>query len=206
MSHGLAPYSVNLSQICKVVGSRSKSSLRELREEFEDELTEDREQVEQANQDDEFDPELRLDRALRHLIMDEERWDYEGPKYGRAVEMLCSFYGHILPNDHWTEWDLAGIDAVSEALQSAGPESRFSISGHLIRRGSPVQIPEISDFPYIGYLKATEVPIVLNGISDKKLSSIKQADAERVVCSLRQLREWLEACQRDKTDLICFFY
>ena len=103
MSYGVTPFAVRLPQIRKAVGSRSKSILRDLREEFEDELAEDREQVEEANEDDEFDPELSLEKALRHLILDEERWDYEGAKYGYAVEMICSFFGEILPTHFWSQ-------------------------------------------------------------------------------------------------------
>ena len=207
MSHGVTPFAVNLAQIRKVVGSRSKSLLRELREEFEDELTMDREEVEEANIDDEFDPELALEDALRHLIMDEERWDYEGPKYAQAIEMLCSFYGEFLPNDHWTEMPISWAETVHDALHDTGvSEDQFSLLGHLFHRGSPVDIPDIEDFPYIGYVKQSEIPSVVELLSDETFSSIENADVVKIRRSLEQLRDWLEVCQREKSDLICFFH
>ena len=207
MSHGVTPYAVSLPQILKVIGSRSKSLLLELREEFEDELLEDREEVEEANLDDEFDPELPMDDALRHLIMVDERWDYEGAKYGYAIEMLCSFYGEFLPNDHWSEMQLSWADTLSEALSDAGvPEETFSISDHLFDRGSPVDIPDIDDFPYIGYVELAEIPQVLAVLTDEHFASVNHEDADKIRSSLEQLREWLETCLREKSDLVCFYY
>lgn len=207
MSHGVTPYAVNLPQIHKVVGSRSKSLLLELREEFEEELQEDREAVDEANEDDEFDPELPLDKALRHLIMDEERWDYEGAKYGYAVEMLCRFYGELLANEHWTDIDLSSAETVDEALLTIGvPDKTFSILGHLLQRGSPVEIPEIDDLPFIGYVKLAEIPDILKTFTDEKFAKIRHESADAIRGSLEQVREWLERCQRDKSDLICFCY
>jgi hypothetical protein len=207
MTYGVTPFAVSLTQIRKATGSRSKSILRDLREEFEDELAEDREQVEEANEDDEFDPELSLERALRHLILDEERWDYEGPKYGYAVELICSFYGEILPNDHWTGISLSWAETINDSLLETGVSAdTFSIFGHLFYRGSPVEIPEIDDFPCIGYVTLSEIPDALASLSDKQLSLIKGDDVEEIRVALVQVRDWLETCQRDKSDLVCFYY
>ena len=207
MSHGVTPFAVSLAQIQKVVGSRSKSLLLELREEFEDELLEDREEVEEANQDDEFDPELPIDTALRHLIMDEERWDYEGAKYGYALEMLCSFYGDFLTNDRWAGVPMTWAETVNDALLDAGiPVETFSIFGHLIYRGSPVDIPDIDDFPYIGYVKRAEIPAALEALTDERFTAIEHDDVDEIRRAAEQVREWLEACLREKSDLVCFFY
>jgi len=206
MSSGIRPFAVNLKQIRKVIGSKSKSLFRELREEFEDELEEDREAVEEANLDDDFDPELPIEDALRHLIMDEERWDYEGSKYARAVEMLCTFYGEILPNDHWTAASWDWIESVSDAILESGVSTeKFSLAGHLLERGSPIDLPEIDDFPWVGYLKNAEIPAVLEALTEERIARLKLRDAARLKVSLLQLREWLETCVRDKSDLICFY-
>jgi hypothetical protein len=207
MSYGVTPFAVSLPQLQKVVGSRSKSVLRELREEFEEELLEDREEVEEANEDDEFDPGLPLDDALRHLIMDEERWDYEGAQYGYAIEILCSFYGEFLPNDHWTGMDHDWAETVNDALQEIGvPSETFSILGHLLHRGSPVDIPEIDDFPFVGYVTLAEIPGALTALTDERFAVIEHQNADQIRISLKQIREWLETCHRDKSDLVCFYY
>ena len=207
MSYGVMPFAVSLPQIRKVIGSKSKSLLLELREEFEDELTADREEVEEANEDDEFDPELPLDDALRHLIMDEERWDYEGAKYGYAIEMLCSFYGEFLPNDHWSGMQLSWAETVNDALLEIGfPAETFSIFGHLIYRGSPIDIPDIEDFPFIGYVTLAEIPAALAVLTDERFAAVQHENADDIRVSLEQVREWLETCQREKSDLVCFYY
>lgn len=207
MRHGLTPFAVSIHQIRSVIGSRSKSILLELREEFEDELQEDREAVDEANSDDEFDPELALDDALRHLIMDEERWDYEGPKYGFALEMLCSFYGEFLTNDHWSEIHWEWAETVHDALVEIGVDAElFSVFNFLIGRGAPVSIPDIEEFPYIGYVELDEIPSILAALSDKRFSAIQGEDAQAVRDSLLQVRAWLETCRREKSDLVCFYY
>ena len=207
MSFGLLPFSVKLQQVRKAVGSRSKSLLRELLEEFEEELSEDRDAVDEANEDDEFDPELPLEDALRHLVMDEERWDYEGAKYGIAIEKLCTFYGDFLPNDYWAGVELTWAESVSDALQDVGfPAGAFSILDHLIDRGSPIEIPEIDDVPLIGYLTLGEIPAALGTLSEERIEVIKHDQCERTRASLKQVRDWLETCLRDKTDLVCFYY
>lgn len=207
MSHGVTPFSVSLTQLREVVGSRSKSILRELREEFEEELLDDEEAIEEANLNEAFDPELPLSDALRHLVMDEERWDYEGAKYGFAVELLCSYYGLFLPNDHWQSTPLEWIETVNDVLIQIGVAiEKFSIFGHLLYRGCPVEIPEIEDFPYIGYVELSEIPDALESLSDELIQSIKHRAAPEIRQAILQVREWLEACEREKSDLVCFFY
>ncbi len=207
MTYGVTPFAVSLKQIRKAAGSRSKSIYRDLREEFADELAEDREQVEEANEDDEFDPELSLERALRHLILGEDRWDYEGAKYAYAVELMCSFYGHILPNDQWSGISLGWAETINDSLLESGVTAEtFSIFGHLFYRGSPIEIPEIDDFPCIGYVTLEEIPGALAALTDKQLSLIKCDGGEEIRNALKQVRDWLETCQRDKSDLVCFYY
>ena len=207
MSHAVTPFAVSLAQVRKIVGSRSKSLLLELREAFEEEILEDRERVEEANQNDEFDPELRLDKALRHLIMDEERWYYEGAKYGRAVELLCTHYGNVLSNDRWSNVSLGWIETLDDAVIDAGASAdTFSIVGHLFHRGCPIDIPDIEDFPYIGYVKLDEIPEIQAVLTDELIASIEHEEAEDIRHSIEQIREWLAACQSEKSDLVCFYY
>ena len=207
MSHGVTPFAVSLQQLREVVGSRSKALLRELREEFEEELLDDDEAVEEANLSESFDPELPLSDALRHLVMDEERWDYEGAKYGFAVELLCSYYGLFLPNDRWQSTPLEWIETINDVMIEAGVEiEKFSIFGHMLYRGCPLDIPEIEDFPYIGYVELSEIPNAMESLSDELIASIKHRDADEIRKAILQIREWLEACEREKSDLVCFFY
>ena len=206
MSVGVIPFSVNLTQVRKAVGSRSKSLLQQLREEFEEELATDRELVDEANGDDDYDPELAIEDALRHLIMDRERWDYEGEKYGHAIQILCTFFGEVLHNEHWGRLTFTGIESIEDALLEAGvPAETFSIFDHLLHRGSPIEIPEIEGIPYIGYLTLAEIPDVLAAFTDKRLSAIKRLRNQQISLPIEQLQEWLETCQRDKSDLVCFY-
>jgi hypothetical protein len=139
--------------------------------------------------------------------MDEERWDYEGAKYGHAVEMICSFYGEFLPNDRWTGMQLAWAETVNDVLVDVGvPTETFSVLGHLIHRGPPIALPDIDDFPYIGYIAQAEIPDILNVLTDKRLKDIHHEDADSIRDSIKQIREWLETCLREKYDLVCFCY
>ena len=132
---------------------------------------------------------------------------YEGAKYGYAVELICSFYGEILPNEHWTGISLSRAETINDSLLESGVSAEtFSIFGHLFYRGSPVEIPEIDDFPCIGYVTLSEMPDALAALTDNQLSLIKSDDGEEIRVALKQVRDWLEACQRDKTDLVCFYY
>ena len=101
------------------------------------------------------------------------------------------------------EW----AETVNDALLEAGmPLESFSIFGHLIYRGCPVELPEIDDFPYIGYLKLSEATAVSQLLTDEFLSGIKHQDSEEISAALRQIRDWTESCQREKADLVCFYY
>ena len=205
MSGVVMPFAVKLSQIRKALGSRNKSLLLELREEFEEELEDDRERVEEANQDDDFDPELSLQDALRHLIMGEDLWDYEGEKYGHSLELMCAFFGEFLANEHWTGIPLDWADAADEALLELGvPAEVFSIFNHLLDRGAPVDIPEIDEVPWIGYVTLAEIRVALAELSEIRLTALKSNVPMQI--ALKQVRDWLDTCQRDKSDLVCFYY
>jgi len=205
MSGVVMPFAVKLSQIRKALGSRNKSLLLELREEFEEELADDRERVEEANQDDDFDPELSLQDALRHLIMGEDLWDYEGEKYGHSLELMCAFFGEFLANEHWTGVPLDWADAADEALLELGvPAEVFSIFNHLLDRGAPVDIPEIDEVPWIGYVTLDEIRVALAELSETRLTALKSNVPMQI--ALKQVRDWLDTCQRDKSDLVCFYY
>ena len=52
----------------------------------------------------------------------------------------------------------------------------------------------------------SEIPDALAALTDNQLSLIKGDDGEEIRVALRQVRDWLEACQRDKSDLVCFYY
>jgi hypothetical protein len=98
-----------------------------------------------------------------------------------------------------TQW----AATVDKGLKAAGvPEKTLSVSNHLMSRGAPVKIPEIDDFPGIGYLKHTEVEAAQKAVDQAKLTAVKDSE---VLESIEELQSWLKTCSSTGRDLICFY-
>ena len=57
-----------------------------------------------------------------------------------------------------------------------------------------------------GYVTAAEISKALSAMNDVQFTAIEHEEAEEIRCALEQVREWLETCRREKSDLICFCY
>lgn len=150
-------------------------------------------------------PSTSTREVMRHLIMGEEYDRSVGFKYGYALEMLCRRFGKLLPNEHWNSLRHGSMwfREIDAALQSLGiPESKFRVVRHLAERGSPIPIPEIDDFPAIGYLKLDEIREARKALGGVQLDAIED---EFLRESLVELRSWFQACIDSKRDLICFY-
>src|SRR5207245_2481022 len=97
-----------------------------------------------------------------------------------------------------TQW----AKTVDRGLKVAGvPESVLRVGKHLMDRGAPIAIPEIADFPGIGYLKLEEVQTAQKALDKPKLAAIRD---EQVLASIQELRSWLQTCAGSGRDLVCF--
>ncbi|HUG92666.1 MAG TPA: hypothetical protein VML55_17630, partial [Planctomycetaceae bacterium] len=126
-------------------------------------------------------PQPLMADVLRHLIMGEPYDPRVGFKYGYALEHLCQHFGEMLSNEHWSSFRSGAswgwfrkLDRTLKSL--AVPEKTFRVRTHLENRGSPIPIPEIEDFPAIGYLTLDEIREAAAALEQADLASIRDSD------------------------------
>lgn len=209
MSYAVTAIAVDLDRVRAALGSKDKTLLAHLRETSADDL----EQVDDmladhtdSSEDENGDPLPPLTTAdvLRHFVMGEPYRDGDGTgfAYGYCFEALCKHFGDRLDNDHWSGMRDAWFDAVQEALGHAGvSEKQFSIR-QLVNRGAPVELPEIDDFPGIGYLTKAEIAGARDVLARADLTKVENGEA---VEAIEQVREWLEECTASGRDLVCTY-
>ena len=207
MTCGITPIAVSLEQVQTVIGTdQTPGLLRFLLGSPTDRLThkikrEFAHRFEQDEVDDEDEPSL--EKALRDLLSGGELNPAFGHKYAYALELLCDHFGEFLDNSAWTAMRSEWADQVHEAIKQAGiDEQTLSVNDHLMYRGSPIAIPEPSDFPFIGYLRKDEI-----GNAAQAIDSADRSDMdEEVQESVSQIHGWLKRCEELKCDLVCFYY
>ena len=156
-------------------------------------------------QDDETDEddELTVEEALRDMVDGANLNKDFGWKYAYALEALCWHFGELLDNSEWSPMRGQWSEQVDVAISRAGvPENTFSVEGHLMYRGSPIPIPEVPDFPFIGFLRKTELPEAAKSIAQCDRSKLGE-DVERAI---RQVEGWLDRARKLERDLFCFYY
>jgi hypothetical protein len=149
-------------------------------------------------------PRASAAEALRHLIMGEKQDRRVGFKYGCVVQCLCEHFGEMLEHERWDDLRRGStwFQKLDRALVAAGVSPRvFSIRRQLQQRGSPIQIPNYSDFPSIGYLKKSEITRALKALRKADLADVDKSVRE----SVADIRGWLEWCVRSRRDLVCFY-
>jgi hypothetical protein len=205
MGYILSAIAVDLGEVSGTVASGKRQLLSALVEQFEDEFGQFDEMAADCAGDEEGGGALTMRRALAQMVMGEEYDEGPGFMYGYALEFLCRHFGETLPNGEWsampsgTRW----AEAVDRELGNAGvPESVFRVGTHLLNRGAPIAIPEIDDFPGIGYLTRGEVKAAQAALRVAKLSSIMDKE---VLASIKEVQRWLQTCAESGRDLVCFY-
>lgn len=208
MGTTLTPIAVELDGLTAACGSGDKGLLNAVIKKFKRDFWQFDEMGEDLDDggDDEDVPagnSITMKEALRHLIMGEVYNPKAGFMYGFALMFICRHIGAALPNDHWCS--LSGwswFPDVDKALGDLGvPEGRLRVQEHLTRRGSPVPIPPIEDFPAIGYLRQDEIRLAAGDLDEGKIKSVESEPMRR---GLDELLAWVRECQETKRDLICF--
>ena len=196
MSYGIQPYAVLRADLDKALGSKSGRLLKKLKKRFAAEL----EEIDEL--DEEITPTAD---ALMHLVMGDELDPDAGFKYGYALKFLCEYLGTFLPNREWSSMRWEWFEEVDGALAEVGvPEKVFRTQDHLALRGAPVELPEIDEFPSIGYLREGEIAEV--ALALEKVDVLKAEEDEEVVDAIKEIRGWLDTCARSHRDLICFYH
>lgn len=126
-------------------------------------------------------------------------------QFGYALEFLCRHFGERLPNREWSAMPSGSrwVETVDRGLAAAGvPENVLRVGRHLMNRGAPIAIPEIEDFPGIGYLKLAEVKTAQEAFGKANLAASKNKE---VLPSIQELQGWLQTCADSGRDLVCFY-
>jgi hypothetical protein len=207
MGYCVTAIAVDLDEVRAVLGSKKKALLARLRTDFAgtldqiDEMIADH--VENDTDEDGNPPEsLTTAEVLRHLVMGEPYRDDFGFAYAYCFESLCLHYGEFLDNRHWSAMHSEWFDTVEKGLKQAGVgKEDFSLT-MLFFRGPPVELPEISDFPAVGYLTKPEVAKARAVLAKADLTKVKRSD---VVESIEQIRSWLDTCANSDRDLVCTY-
>ncbi len=146
--------------------------------------------------EDELSPSLALDR-----IVAGDPLEGFGDKYGFALEKLCWHFGALLPNRYTCMIGFRGLDGLDTALRAAGvPTRRFGLLGHLVFRGPPLRMPETDGNPDIGYIRAEEMADALAAAEMADAAALGREDA----LAFAEIKGWMQECNRQKCDLVCF--
>lgn len=71
----------------------------------------------------------------------------------------------------------------------------------LLSSGSPIPLPEIEDFPRIGYLAREDVAAQITASE----ALLEKADDNETCSLLEEFLEWLDAAKKENLDVL-FFY
>ncbi|MDT0322458.1 DUF7691 family protein [Streptomyces millisiae] len=159
-----------------------------------------------ADQLDEIDrslgltPEAGCRLAYERMIMGGEQVGHPAT-YGYCFELFCMRLATYLPNDHWSGMDSRWFGAVRDALREGGVPDFDPAS--LIRNGPGVPLPRIADFPRIGHVPRERVPALRRELDGLNPDAVADPDALEAI---RQMRDWLWACEEGGRSLICFYH
>jgi len=208
MSYGITAIAVSLQDVENVIGGDTKSGwlLSRLLGSASSRLikTIKREFAHRFEQDDVLeDDEPTLQQALDDLLAGRALDTSYGHKYAYAFELICNHFGEFLDNSAWSAMGGEWAEQVHEAMKQAGiDEQAISVNDHLMCRGAPLSIPEPHDFPFIGFLRKSEIAKAAHAIDSADLSSMDEEVRESVI----QIRGWFDRCQQLDCDLVCFYY
>ncbi len=205
MGYSLTAIAVDLGKVSGAVGSRNKRLVSALVKKFGDDFEQFDEVAADLGDDEGDEGALTMKDALTQMVMGEEYNEEFGFMYGYALEFICRHFGEELSNEHWSampsgsEW----ATTVDRALKAACvPEKVLRVEKHLMYRGAPIAIPEIEDFPGIGYLKLKEVKAAQKALEQAKTAAVKD---KGVLASLQEIQSWLQTCADSGRDLVCFY-
>src|SRR5262245_7817674 len=205
MGYILTATAVDLGKVSAAVGSKDKRLVSALVKKFGDDFEQFDEMAADFTDDEDGEEALTMRTVLQQMVMGEDYNEELGFMYGYALGFICRHFGEELPNEHWSampsgsEW--AGT--VDRGLKTAGvSEGVLRVEKHLMYRGAPLAIPEIEDFPGIGYLKLKEVKAAQKALAQGKLTAVKDRE---VLASIQEIQSWLQTCADSGRDLVCFY-
>lgn len=203
MGYTVNPVAVDLNEVAGALGSKNKRLLSTLVRKFRDEFEGVDESAAEFFEDEGLDDAFTVKDALRQMIMGEPYRPERGLGfvYGHALEYLCHHFGELLPNEWWrttSGWPVK--EHVDGALAAAKVPAGVLRTSRLVGRGAPVPLPEIEDYPSLGYLRAGEVLAALSALPESVVAAVADPDVRG---ALAVLRGWLRTCAESGRDLFC---
>lgn len=205
MGYILTPIAVEIDRVAGIVGSRDEALLGDLIATFGDEFGQIDEMAVDRAEDEERDEAPTVRSSLAQMVRGEPYDEGYGFLYGYALEFVCRYFGEYLPNHQWSAMPSGSswAETVDQGLEAAGvPAKTIGVASHLMNRGAPVEIPEIDDFPGIGYLDRHEVRAAQEALAGAALDAIQDAE---VLAAIREIQDWLRTCAESDRGLICFY-
>ena len=180
MKYKLVPYSVKLTEVRALVGSRQLSLPTTICQHFFE--------AENRRHPIGVDTNSELFDAVDDLVQGEDLDPDRAYHYGYALQAFCEHLGTRLESNQWNsvKWvtlEDTGLNAV-------------------MGKGSPIELPLIPDFPTIGHLPLKKIRKL---IEEPKGNSLK-IESEEVYGLLNDFDSWVQTAYGIKQDLVFFYY
>jgi hypothetical protein len=187
MSSTLNVYAISFERLKRIPGSRDPALVEQVGTEFEDFFA----RIDKLGDDE--DEILSCREAVAQIVNGDPLSPHLGYVYGYALEAICASLGRELPNVAGISGASDWVDEVDETLRSKGVPVELT---NLIFGGSPLEIPEPDDYPFIGSWPPSVIPAALGAIRGVDLESLNYEMAETIA----QLRAWLEAAAENPEE------
>ena len=177
MSSTITVFAVSLDRIRQVVGSKNESLLTQI-------VAEQKSCLEDIDSIDE-ECGFRCAEALADIIHGRVNRDIRGYLYGYAFETLCRQFGRELNEISGIAGAATWIEEIDGALVEVSSPIKLS---DLLYAGCPIPIPRPDEYPIIGFLPASILPVTLEQLSTLDTTKL-DSDAAEV---LGQMTSWLK--------------
>ncbi|MFI5906006.1 hypothetical protein [Dactylosporangium sp. NPDC051541] len=191
MSYSIMPYKIRLSALNDVLATHDEALAT---------WAQTRCQTELAELDDYFEPSRPAAEYLADLMLGRPYVQSDAHLYGYSLKALCNLWGAPMANEGWWGMRYAWFEDVTQAAAQSGAAYDFT---DLITGGPGVNIPAGDDFPSMGHIVHDHLQSHLNRLNATDPSRLTDAQAATAV---NQVRSWLQECQRDDMDLVCFYH
>jgi hypothetical protein len=200
-------YGINTAKIKSLFGSKDQEALKNIQESL----------VYQDYEDGYLPPDYKTDtkKALEDIINGEEFDAHSNASYGYALIAICSTLGNTVPYPEEIKLGYA-TDLINKYLNEDFELNDIVIEDMLFMEDSnPFEIPEIADFPSIGFLTHLELSVLQEllqpiKITDQDMGKIENSgekEGEIKAFMYEQIRgiiQNIDYCIENNLDLVSF--
>ena len=150
--------------------------------------------------------DIPIRQTIEDLLNGERNHPGIGFQYGYALELLCPFCGDMSANDLVYTLSSRWFDEIDAAWAKLEMSDVIAISD-LLDRGSPIKLPSIDDFPWIGYMTAAECQTLFDRLFDASTNRKIAFDSpDFPIPVLNQISDWICTAAQMEQGIICFYY